>query len=68
MFTVRVRRVAVAVAQQAAQDRGTNSAEELPAGVKVAKKQVKVAKPPALSLDSLNLLHTHTVLSTTGQG
>ncbi|KAK7099700.1 platelet binding protein GspB-like isoform X2 [Littorina saxatilis] len=65
---LRVRRVAVAVAQQAAQDRGTNSAEELPTGVKVTKKQVKVAKPPALSLDSLNLLHTHTVLSTTGQG
>jgi hypothetical protein len=34
---------------------------------KAIKKAGKV-KPPLLSLDSLNLLHTHTVLSTTGHG
>ena len=65
---VRVRRPAPVQTQHAVQEKVRGSRGDRAANSKVGKKQGKVGKPPALSLDSLNLLHTHTVLSTTGQG
>ncbi|XP_076440940.1 uncharacterized protein LOC143280205 isoform X2 [Babylonia areolata] len=68
---LRVRRVstaATAQSQLAVLEKSGRSAEARASHVKANKKQAKVHKPAPLSLDSLNLLHTHTVLSTTGKG
>ena len=64
LFAVRERRPA----PEQIREKGRRVAEEGGAGVKANKKQNKAHKPAALSLDSLNLLHTHTLLSTMGQG